>query len=174
MKKKRSLFVILLIVLVILCLYIFRIYRASQRYEIVTAAQEYTNLEGVSITIEDPACSQMRYRLTGELLTYRIANDTELDLSADPPPPTRIEKLLPDGSWVYRQWLDGDGNPLIPSAVADFWYAKSTTEDIVVSQKNIFTRWAMEKGTYRLAVDYSCGTGADHTYYTVYAEFTVS
>lgn len=173
MKSRKRILLFGCVVCVVLGLRISKVYRDSLRYEITTVAKESTNLEGISIIIENPACSQIKYRLTGALLTYRISNDTQLDLSADPPPP-RIEKQLPDGSWVYRQWLDGDGNPLIPAAVADVWFAKHTTADIVVSQKNIFTRWAMEKGTYRLAVDYSCDTGTDRTYYTVYKEFTVS
>lgn len=174
--KKSKVFILLLFVGLAICGLRLRVlYQESLLYENTTITQEYLNIDGVTISIQDPNCSQTRYRLTGNLLNYTISNDTKFNLAFSPA--TRIEYLLSDGNWSYYQPIARENKVTTASAIALALPANSVTNTFTVSTENIFTRWAKKTGTYRLAVDYYCendGAEIESICHTVYAEFTIS
>ena len=174
MKRYKTPLLILAVFLLLATLRLSLLYRESQCFQSVSPDAAGPAHEGVSILIEEPVSSRLNYLLTGKLLSYSLTNASEMELVTGNPPLSRIEHLSSDGTWVYEQSLAKDGEVLIPNTMGLPLPAGDTGQSFTVKTPNLFTRWRMTSGTYRLAVDYSHGSREDLTHHTVYAEFSFS
>lgn len=158
---KRSKFkdrlIIFFLSLPLLLLSVYLIHRYITRYETVVVTEDAPCLTGVSIVFSEPAKDEFGL----PILPYTVSNNSGLEITQNS---VHIETKRSDGAWEYRRRTKEDP---YPGGGAIEVPPSSLTEGSVPLHQH-------SPGTYRLAWEYFTSVNFGITYYTSYAEFTVS